>query len=50
MAKLTPLEQFAELLSEDLTLPEICTRMKIGAHQGEKLLTLLRKTMGWQAR
>lgn len=48
--KLTPLEQFAELLSQDLTVPEICTQMKISPAQGQKLLRLLRKTMGWQAR
>jgi hypothetical protein len=48
--KLTPLEEFAELISQDLTIPEICTRMRIGPNHGQRLLRLLRKTMGPQAK
>lgn len=43
------LNRFAELLSLDLEIPDICRRMGIGRISGYKLLMKLRKRLGRQA-
>jgi DNA-binding transcriptional regulator LsrR (DeoR family) len=42
-------ERFAELLSLDLTTPEIAERMSISRTLASKYLTRLRAEYGWQA-
>jgi hypothetical protein len=45
----TKLDRFAELLSLDLEIPQICERMGIGKGHAYNLLAALRAKFGWQA-
>ena len=44
------LNRFAELLSLDIPIPEICLRLGIGKGAGYALLMKLRQRLGAQAR
>lgn len=43
------LDRFAELLSLDIAIPDICRRMGIGKGAGYALMMKLRERLGWQA-
>jgi hypothetical protein len=43
------LDRFAELLSLDIPIPQICERMGIGKGSGFALMMKLREKYGWQA-
>lgn len=42
-------DKFAELLSRDLTIDQICKRMGLSRSSYQGLLYRLRKDLGWQA-
>lgn len=43
------LDRFADLLSLDIPIPDICQRMGLGKGHAYNLLAILRDKYGWQA-
>ena len=43
------LDRFAELVSLDIEIPQICQRMRIPRGSGYALMMKLRQKYGWQA-
>lgn len=42
-------DQFAQLMSEEVSFVGICDRMNIGYYQGNLLLNEILEDLGWQA-